>query len=267
MVYALGGIGVLLIFASIVCFIRAENAGGTFILGCIALMSALAMHANQAEHNVPKLSAQAACVQSSARSMPTSATINSIKDDRLGPIYPCYYLLDLGIDPGQAMPLSGEVQEAVFSQESFKATSKWSGWLLLGTGTAHGSSSAAQSVERKDEYAFMVQTRTGSLIKLVVDAERVRLASCVDPCKPSVKLSVTADSLYTKWRDDGKYDSIWLSRSGGARSVAVGRLSDVAPGDANGAITGGPKFPGEIIEALAQAVITLPATLSPTPAR
>jgi hypothetical protein len=45
------------------------------------------------------------------------------------------------------------------------------------------------------------------------------------------------------------------------------QLSVATPQDTKESITGGPRFPGEVVEALARIVITLPPSLSPTPLR
>lgn len=237
------------------------------IIVAILLIIGLAIHDDRQEHDVPKLSAQEACVKSNARPLPTAATITSIRDDRLGLIYPCYYLLDLGIVPGQTTALMGGLQESTFTEESFRGSSSWSGWLILGSGTARGSAQAEQTTTHRNLYAFRAQTTDGDYSNFVIDAKRVHLNSCADPCQPSVRFTVTNDPLFTKLKDEHRSDSIWLARSGTERSAALRSLSVITEQDKGQSITGGPRFPGEVVEALAKVVVTLPASLAPTPLR
>jgi hypothetical protein len=242
LVIVLGVLGVVCLAGCVFSVVSADGGFGWFILAVILfLFAGWRYDSAVVQQDYPKLSAEESCVQTNARPVPAPAALSVAKDDRLGRIYPCLYLLDMGIAPGQPMPLMAGVQEAFFTEASFKATSTMGGWLFLGTGTVHGSSTAEGSTDRVDEYAFMVLTASGAYTKVVVPAEGVQIAVCVD-CQPSVTMTTGSEPLYTKKNDVHSDNSIWLHPPSGAD----------------------PAFPGSVIAATAHVVINLPKDMVPT---
>jgi hypothetical protein len=237
---------------SFVCFIIA--------VGCVigATASCSAHNTDVRNHQFKTQPASQACTQANARPLPTAATLGTVRDDRLGPIYPCYYLLDEGVTPGKPMALEGGLSEQVFTSSFYNAHSNWGGFLFLLVGSASGSSSASGGTVRHDEYAFEVQTADGDYSKLVLDTEAVSLAYCNDGapgCKPSVTITPSSDQpLFTKLNNGNRNKSIWRT------DIWKGSISTVSTAD-------GPKFPGQVVEALARVTVTMPKSIQPTPVK
>jgi hypothetical protein len=256
-------VAIVFAIAWVVILVRMEDGAG--ICFCVAVIcvvigaSSCSNHKTSVRnHDYVAQPASQACTQTNARPLPTAATLGTMQDDRLGPIYPCYYLLDEGVTPGRPMALAGGLSEQVFTSSFYRAHSEWGAGFLFLLGGAGGSSNASGGTIRNDKYAFEAQTSDGDYIKLVIDSENVALAYCNDGtpgCKPSVTITPSSEQpLFTKLNNGNRHTSIWTP------NVWDGPVSAVSTAD-------GPKFPGQVVEALARVTLTMPKSIQPVPVK
>lgn len=236
--YVLLGIAAVITVLGIISII--VDGEGLFVLFVAVIVAALGSNAlsDAKAADVPHLSATQACTQASVRPMPVPATLRTTQDNRVGEIYPCNLLQDMGFAPNKPTALLGGINEAVFTDSSFQATSSWGGILFFGLGGAGGSSSSQSSTARRDMYAFMARATNGAYTKFVVDSDSVQLATC-RKCEPYATLQVDDNPIFVKKRDGNQNDSIWLKFPGGLSS------------------------PGKMLQSMARVVITLPSSLLP----
>lgn len=247
-------IGAALVITAIVLFCLAEDCGGVFLVGVVLLGIGIYTWQDAKANEYPRLTADEACDESNAaRPLPAPGTVRSVKDDRVGNIYACNYLADLGLLPGKRLDLMSGLSESEFTDSSFKASGDLRGWMLLGIGELKGSMNAEGKTERKNVYAFRVQASTGTgFTKVVLPTERVSLVICPDNCTPFVVVTASDQPLYAKPLDDHRDDSIWLSLpTQDYKYSTVRRVSNTMPGDRQPSVTGGPRFTGEVLGELA----------------
>jgi len=244
--YVLFGIAAICVLFGLICIAVDEVEGLPACLFVAAIFAVCGYAARSSaidgarEADVPHPSATQACSQASSRPMPVPATLLTTKDDRLGPMYPCNFLRDLGFAAGKPTALLGHINETVFTDSNFQAKSSWGGVLFFGVGGAGGGSSSQGATAHHDMYAFMAQAHNGAYTKFVVNSDSVQLATC-ERCTPFATMQVDTSPMFVKKRDINQNDSIWLNFPGGLRS------------------------PGSMLESLAHVVITLPSSLAPKP--
>lgn len=165
------------------------------------------------------LTVREACQISNARPVPGPASLTAKLDERIGPIYPCYYLMDHGIAPGVdgasikpvPMKLSNKVSENMFSDQDFTASGKINGLLIFGTGGVSGNYDAQQKIKRTTVVGFTAQTTRG-FANFLVESSAVRYNFCEAACTPSVEVWTSQEPLFIK-EDRRDTQSIWALRS------------------------------------------------------
>ncbi|MDB5162792.1 MAG: hypothetical protein JWN28_399 [Candidatus Saccharibacteria bacterium] len=251
--WTLGGI---MIVCGIICFFIADGGMLLVIFGIVAIIWGGGIQTGHDANKFEVKSAGEACVLESAREVPAGATLGTAKDDRVGPIYPCYFLLDQGIQPGidgvfdpVPMKMFGEVNESLFADQNFTAEGNLGGVALLGTGVISGDYKASETTERTQVVAFMAET-SGGYASFVVETGSVRYKECAD-CIPNVRIWTSKEPMFTKTLGEEKDDSIWLT-------------TEDAPPVASLTRDNAPVSPGRTVQALAtRIVIELPSSLMP----
>lgn len=165
------------------------------------------------------LTVREACQIDNARSVPGPASVTSAHDKRVGPIYPCYYLMDHGVVPGVdgtsvkpvPMKLSSSVSENMFTDQDFTASGKINGLLIFGTGGITGSYDAQKKTKRTSVVGFTAQTTRG-YANFMVETSAVRYNYCVSTCSPSVEIWTSQEALFIK-KDQRDTQSIWALSS------------------------------------------------------
>lgn len=256
----LGVLAALLLIWAVISLFQGESFGFFFILAIAFAAGSVYSYQSYQADQFDRLSASEACVPSNARAVPSLATISTVKDDRVGLIYPCHYLLDQGIQAGidkvvdpVPMRLQGNVSEKLFSDQNFTANGNLNGFLLLGSGLVSGNYNANQKTERTQMVAFMAETDYG-FASFMVETGSVRYQECNSGCVPTVSIWTSGEPLFTKRKDESKDSSIWLMRDGRSNIASLSR-------------DGAPASPGQTVQALATRIIVqLPPELMPSTA-
>jgi len=213
------------------------------------------------------------CTAQNTRQLPAPANVRTVVDTRMGNIYPCQYLNDLGL-PSNTPTALGKINSEVYDEPSadFQQTGSLDGFAILGTGFLSGeiTASGSNNVERKRVYAIQAEGTDGAFRTMILDAEKVAIRPCKEEttCQPSVEFVVSDDPLW--YKDQGTdnipvfksqepdHTSIW-SESGvheGTRlnGTRVNVVNQLTLGD-----EGGPDLPGQVVSNLSsQIVLTLP---------
>lgn len=251
------GIGALFIIGAIVSLFFDGGFIPLVIIGVPLILFGFGVQSDNAETQFEVQSPGQACALENAREVPSAVTLSTTKDTRVGLIYPCYFLLDQGIQPGMdgefdpvPMKLQGEVNEALFADQNFTAEGSIGGAILVGIGGIGGSYGSQQTTERVQVVAFMAETGYG-YASFVVETGSVRYKECAEECAPSVRIWTSSQPLFTKNLDDQKDNSIWLTKEDSDPVISMTR-------------SGVPLSPGQTVQALAtRIVVELPVSMMP----
>jgi len=213
------------------------------------------------------------CTAENTRQLPTPANVQTVVDTRIGNIYACQYLNDMGI-PINTPTKIGKINSEVYDEPSanFQQTGSLNGFAILGTGVLRGkvTASGSNNVERRRVYAIQAEGTDGSFRTMILDAEKVAIRPCREEitCQPSVEFVVSDDPLW--YKDPGAdnipvfksqepdHTSIWLETG-----IHEGSLLNDTRVNVVNQLTlgneGGPDLPGQVVSNLSsQIILTLP---------